>query len=199
MLLAFGDQEQRMKLNLGCGVNKMPGFVNVDKFPQGEPDMLVDLEQFPWPFETSSADGVVLNHVLEHLGQSPDVFLGIMKELYRVCRHGARIEINVPHPRHDHFIIDPTHVRAILPETFTLFSKKNCRAWKERGVANSPLALYIDVDFELESSTVVVDQHYIDQVNAGQLSEQRLREMMVECNNVATEYRIVITPVKEGG
>jgi hypothetical protein len=127
------------------------------------------------------------------------VFLGIMKELYRVCQHGAAIQINVPHPRHDNFIIDPTHVRAILPETFTLFSKRNCLAWKERGAANSPLALYIDVDFEIVDSQVVVDQHYINQVTAGLITEERLREMVVECNNVATEYRIVITPVKEAG
>lgn len=186
-----------MKLNLGCGTNKKPGYVNVDKFPHGEPDMLVDLEQFPWPFESHSVEGVLLNHVLEHLGQTPQVFLGIMKELYRVCRHGARIEINVPHPRHDHFLIDPTHVRAITPETLAMFSQKNCRHWKEIRAANSPLAVYIDVDFEIESSTVVVDQLYIDRVNAGTLSEERLREMVVECNNVATEYRMVIKAVKE--
>ena len=39
-----------MKLNLGCGNYKMNGFVNVDKFADCEPDEVVDLEVFPWPW-----------------------------------------------------------------------------------------------------------------------------------------------------
>jgi hypothetical protein len=29
-----------MKLNIGCGFNKHDGFVNVDQFPECEPDVL---------------------------------------------------------------------------------------------------------------------------------------------------------------
>ena len=58
-----------MKLNLGCGTNKLEGFVNVDVEPASEPDMVVDLDILPWPFEDSSAEEIQLNHVLEHLGQ----------------------------------------------------------------------------------------------------------------------------------
>ena len=77
-------------LNLGCGFQKRDGFLNVDSFAGCEPDMVVDLEQLPWPFASDSAERVLMSHVLEHLGQTPAVFLGIMQELYRVCRDGRR-------------------------------------------------------------------------------------------------------------
>ena len=67
-----------MRLNLGSGQHPQPGYINVDKF--GSPDVRADLEQFPWPWPDSSVREIVLTHVLEHLGQSTDVFLGIVKQ-----------------------------------------------------------------------------------------------------------------------
>ncbi len=188
-----------MKLNLGCGMNKRAGYVNVDKFPHGEPDLVFDLEVTPWPFDANSVERVLMHHVLEHLGQDSEVFFGIIKELHRVCKAGAEIEINVPHPRHDNFINDPTHVRIITPQLLGMFSKSKCLRWKEKGVPNTPLALYLDVDFELESTNVIVDQIYIDQVNSGQITEQRLYEMVEQNNNVAAEYRMVLKAIKPAG
>ena len=177
-----------MKLNLGCGQNRLEGYINTDREPVVEPDLVMDLEEFPWPFEDDSVDAVVANHVLEHVGAAPEVFIGIMQELYRVCRGGATIHIAVPHPRHDFFFDDPTHVRAITPMTLALFSRKNCLDWKARGCANSPLALYAGVDFELRDMKVTVADKYKDAPN--------LDEMVELYNNVATEYRYVLEVMK---
>ena len=87
-----------MKLNLGCGVNKIEGYLNIDKYPSGNPDMLMDLEEIPWKFDENSVDEILLNHVLEHLGAEVEVFFSIIKEMYRVCKNGTIIQINVPHP-----------------------------------------------------------------------------------------------------
>src|SRR5271154_2869493 len=113
-----------MNLNMGCGYKKIAGYVNVDVSPQCSPDMAIDLETTPWPWLSNSADAVLFNHSLEHLGASPGAFEALMRELYRICRPGAAVTINVPHPRHDDFIDDPTHVRAVTPALLTLFSKK---------------------------------------------------------------------------
>jgi predicted SAM-dependent methyltransferase len=107
-----------MNLNMGCGYNKRAGYVNVDVSPTCAPDVVCDLELVPWPWRNDEADEVLFNHSLEHLGQTSKAFLEIIKELYRICKHNARIEINVPHPRRDDFINDPTHVRIITPAFF---------------------------------------------------------------------------------
>ena len=59
-----------------------------------------------------------------------------------------------------------------------LFSKKNCLRWKELGAPNSPLALYLDVDFQIESSTVNLEIKYLDELQAGKLSEDDLMHMI---------------------
>ena len=102
-----------MKLNLGCGNKIMEGYVNVDKFNLYDIDIKHDLERFPYPFESETVEEIILSHVLEHIGQDPDVFIKILKELYRICKNQALINIAVPHPRHEAFISDPTHVRPI--------------------------------------------------------------------------------------
>jgi hypothetical protein len=136
-----------LRLNLGCGMNHLEGCVNVDRF--GTPDVRHDLETFPWPWADDSVDEILLIHVLGHLGQDPNVFLQIFQEMYRVCRGGATVRIVVPHFRHDFFPGDPTHVRAITPHTLSLFSQRLNREFIERRVSNSPLGLYLGVDFEL--------------------------------------------------
>lgn len=113
-----------MKYNMGCGLNKIHGYVNVDKFPHSSPDLLHDLEVCPWPIDSNSASHILFNHSLEHMGQDADTFLNIIKEIYRISQPDTLIQINVPHPRHNDFINDPTHVRIITPDLLNLFSLK---------------------------------------------------------------------------
>jgi SAM-dependent methyltransferase len=177
-----------MKLNLGCGQNRLEGYVNVDREAAVAPDVVMNLERFPWPFEDGSVDEVLAAHVLEHVGATAELFTGIMKELYRICRNGAKLTIVVPHPRHDNFFDDPTHVRAITPMTLSLFSKAENLKWKAMGGSNSPLALYAGVDFELQEWSETIDEKFRDHPN--------LADMVKHWNNVATEYRMVLKVVK---
>lgn len=186
-----------MKLNMGCGFRKLEGYLNVDKFATCDPDMQVDLEVLPWPFATDSVEEVLFIHCLEHLGAATDTFLGIMRELHRVCRHGATVKIIVPHHRHDHFTGDPTHVRIINPMVLSLFSKKNNLHWKQQGFANSPLALYLDIDFELIESVQVLEKVYQDAVDRGMLSTEALNRLERESNNIVQEYRCTLKVLKE--
>ena len=185
-----------MRLNLGCGFNKPDGFVHVDMFKECQPDVVHDLETFPYPFEENSVDEILFNHSLEHIGQQPNIFLKIMQEIYRICRDEALIQINVPHPRHDNFLSDPTHVRAITPMTLQLFDLELNKQWQQIKAANSPFAIYLEVNFKLLSTNISVEQTYIDQVNQNKISIEELKVLIGERNNVATDYQFTLKVIK---
>lgn len=146
-----------VKYNLGCGSKILEGYINIDKYNTFNPDIVMDLEDKKWNIKTCSADYILLNHVLEHLGQEPNVFLNIMKELYRISKDGAIIEINVPHPLHEDFRTDPTHVRKITGQTLSMFSKKNCEYWTTLKASNTPFATILNVDFDIINLNYVID------------------------------------------
>ena len=181
-----------MNLNLGCGYNRREGWINVDFFEHCQPDLLYDLESLPWPWASDSVDRVRFIHSLEHMGREPSVFLGIMQELYRVCRNDAEIEVVVPHPRHDHFLGDPTHVRVITPELLHLFDRSACDEFKKRGCSNTPLAHYLNVDFAVTSVSAVLDEPYFSRYADKMLSDAEIARMSRELNNVLSEYRILL-------
>jgi hypothetical protein len=185
-----------MRLNLGCGANKLEGWTNVDKFDHFKPDQVVDLESFPWPWGSDQADEVALNHVLEHLGAQPSVYLRVMQELWRVCRNGAQIWIAVPDPRHDDFLSDPTHVRPITLMGLGLLSRKANEEWMRQGCANSPLAFYLQVDFDVVSHEFTLDEPWKGDFESGKLDTEALHDAMQRYNNVVKEQRFILRAVK---
>jgi hypothetical protein len=185
-----------MKFNMGCGANRLDGWVNIDKTPACRPDRVMDLEALPWDIDSDCASEVTFNHSLEHMGRDPDVFLGILKELYRICLPDAKIMISVPHPRNDSFISDPTHVRAITPLMLAAFSKKNCNSWKAEKSSNTPFAIYLDIDFETISCSVNLESHYQQKLQKGQISTEDIYTYERERLNVATEYVFELRCIK---
>lgn len=111
-----------LKLNLGCGRNAIDGWVNVDAVDLPGVDVVADLDRCrdaPLPFADDSADEFLLAHVLEHL-RDP---LGLMQELHRIARPGAKATVRCPHGASDDADEDPTHVRRLFPGSFGYFSQ----------------------------------------------------------------------------
>ena len=179
-----------MNLNLGCGHKILPNYVNVDKFNIYAVDIVHDLEIFPYPFEDNSVDMILLSHVLEHIGQTPDIFNNIIREIYRICKNDAKIEINVPHPRHDDFISDPTHVRPITVLGLSLFDKSQNEEWEKMGAANTPLALIHKVNFKIEGINYQVEKDVMSKLEAGDIDKSKLDYMMKHYYNVIKEINI---------
>ena len=183
-----------IKLNLGCGEKRIPGFINVDKF--GTPDINHDLESFPWPWESNSVSEIALIHVLEHLGKDTEIYFGILKEMYRVCKNKAKIRIVVPHYRHSCFYNDPTHVRVVTPEGLRLFSKKQNKIWIEKGAANSLLALYLNVDFEVKQTVIKPSQDWFRLHPEQNVDINLLQQESSIYNNLIEQYDMKLEVIK---
>ena len=177
-----------MRLNLGSGGRKLDGYINVDMQFEEEPDVLCNIGRDSWPFDDSSVDGAVAHHIMEHL-TTPELF-HFMQELHRVCKNGARIEIKLPHPRHDIFLSDPTHQRPVLPSTLLMFSKGQLEALKREGKQLTPFWKYLGVDFHLESRVVYRFSEGVD------LNDPELEWKMKHLNNIIQEFDCTIRAVK---
>jgi ubiquinone/menaquinone biosynthesis C-methylase UbiE len=83
-----------MKLNLGCGSRSFPGYVNVDHPRTITPkDVAHDLNILPWPFESNSADEILMRDSLEHL-TFPDEKL---VEIHRILKKNGLFHGGVPY------------------------------------------------------------------------------------------------------
>ena len=181
-----------IKLNLGAGYTRFDGFFNVDKFAEANPDWQMDLEATPWDLPDNSVDEVNMHHVLEHVGQDVETYMAVWQELYRVCVDGAKLSIIVPHPRHDTFIGDPTHVRPITPISISMLDRQQCEYWIEHHYANTTLALYYHIDFAVDSTVFDFEKPWMDRFQQGELTEQQLFEAEKQFNNVVLQYRFTL-------
>ena len=181
-----------MKFNMGCGQRKLDGYVNVDAVAESGADEVWDLERTPWPWPDDCAEEIRFIHALEHMGAETKVFLGIIQETWRIARAGCQVIIHVPHPRHDQFLGDPTHVRAITPSAMRLFDRELNEEWRRDGRPNTPLGLYLGVDFKMIEERTVVEDAIWAQVQRGEITQAEIRRMVEREANVATEYRMVL-------
>ncbi len=178
------------RLNLGCGFDKKDDWVNADSFAACDPDVLMNMEETPWPFADDGFDHILLKHVLEHVGQTYPMFRAIMRELYRIAAPDGLIEIHVPHYRHETFWSDPTHVRAFTPLTFEMMSRKKNDEWIAKRMNYSMIAYDMEVDFDVEQIVQVYDPHWVAKVERGEITKDRLRQLASDTWGVARELRV---------
>lgn len=112
------ENEGKRGLNLGCGMAKRPGFVNLDSCDVVDPDVVWDLDEFPYPFEDNSFDEIIAHSILEHL----DDTVKVMEELHRIGKPNAKVYIKVPYWDGYGFATDPTHKRMFTEATFDFFT-----------------------------------------------------------------------------
>ncbi len=128
-------------LNLGCGMVRKEGAINVDRSLMCNPDFVWDLNRFPYPWEDGSIDKIIASHVLEHL----DDTIGVMDEFNRILKWNGILEISVPHTSHDLVLGDVYHKKIINAFTFS------------PGSTRSPEDLVMR-----RRSSLVLEKHYVN-------------------------------------
>jgi len=83
-----------MKLNLGCGLDKKQGYINIDIRKEVNPDLIWNLENIPYPFETNSVEEIIAKDVLEHFPFRK--VENILKEWFRILKPQGKLYIQTP-------------------------------------------------------------------------------------------------------
>ena len=84
----------------------------------------------------------------------------------------------------------------ITPNVLALFNKELNKTWQQQGNPNSPLGLYLDVDFEITQVTEVLAEPYKRQAHQNQISAEELKTLIRERNNIVSELRIKLRAMK---
>lgn len=139
-------------LDVGCGVNKYPGSLGIDRNPRTKADVIVDLDRFPYPFRDGAFDQLRAVHVIEHVG---DV-IRTMEEFHRLLRPGGRVFLETPHYTDFSSFCDPTHRWHLNSYSFRYFGPDNAgfgyyskARFREISVRVKLLALWRCLGFEL--------------------------------------------------
>jgi SAM-dependent methyltransferase len=116
-------------LDLGCGSNKVPGTVGLDVRQVPGVDHVVDIMKSRWPIDDNSVDGIVSTHMLEHVDHGLPIH-HFLREVGRVCKEGATIEIWTPHVRGNGAFL-PGHTAWISEYMWMLLCAKAPNVWHE--------------------------------------------------------------------
>ena len=111
-----------MKLDLGSGGRKLPGYVSLDKSPKTNPDVTHDIEN-RLPFPDNHFDEVRAHHILEHVHTEKKTF--VMYEVWRVLKPGGVADIELPTFPHPQAVMDPTHYSLWHRNSFMYYEHKN--------------------------------------------------------------------------
>jgi predicted SAM-dependent methyltransferase len=83
-----------MKLHLGCGDKRLPGFIHVDARAMPGIDVVCDLSNGLPMFRDNSTELIYWSHGLEHILR-PNT-KKVLSELFRVCAPGWSLRVSMP-------------------------------------------------------------------------------------------------------
>ena len=83
--------DQKIKLDIGCGENKKPGFIGIDIDPSSGADIIAPALSLPFTDET--VDEVYSSHLVEHF--YPEEAQKFFNEIYRVLKKGGIVNLKI--------------------------------------------------------------------------------------------------------
>lgn len=104
-------------LHLGCGPNKKPSSTGLDFNKNVHPDVLHDLDKYPYPFKNNQFEIIIADNIVEHIENIPK----FMEEIHRICSHKAKVLITTGHFSGIDTFTDPTHKHFFTSRSFDYF------------------------------------------------------------------------------
>lgn len=87
------EESSKVKLNLGCGNDIKPGYINIDRYNNtGQVDMKCDIADLP--FADNTVDEIFTAHVFEHI-MINDVY-AVLEEWYRALKLDGKLVMKLP-------------------------------------------------------------------------------------------------------
>ena len=116
-------------LDIGCGKNKVAGALGLDIDKSANPDILYDLNSYPYPIKDKEFNKIYAKHVIEHVND-PLLFI---QECYRILKDGGTIFVEIPHFSSRVAYSEPDHKRFFSYFMFSgLVSKTKFRKVKQK-------------------------------------------------------------------
>jgi hypothetical protein len=138
-------EPEPLRLDLGAGINRRPGFTSVDIIPFEGLDIVADLTE-PWPWEDGSVEEIHMSHFLEHF--TPPQRCHILNEAYRVLKDDRKATIICPNWSSSRAYGDPTHQWPPLGGFFFNYLRKEWRDTQAPHTDASNIPRTYSCDFE---------------------------------------------------
>lgn len=119
----LSNENEELKIDLGCGTNKKKGFKGIDLLPLEGVDYVINLEEGLKFIGDNIVDEFFTSHFLEHI-ENLDL---ILSEIHRTLKPTGKCVIIVPHFSNPYFYSDYTHKRFFGLYTFDYFSVSDKR------------------------------------------------------------------------
>lgn len=193
-----------IKLDIGCGQARLPGFIGLDLYPQdketlradcfdgirllGKPSLegfgyIEDSEWDDYRFADSSISLTYSSHFLEHI---PDYsWDDFWIDLYRISKPGSKHVHIFPYGNSTGAFQDPTHRQFLFPERFLYLSKE----WRELVNMDHYLP---NVNFKLVTAPWYVwDEDFVS------LAEDTKKYHLKHTFNAVSECVVFLEAIKE--
>ena len=132
------------KLDFGCGRNKQPGFIGVDKY-EPDADIKMDLFEFPWKqWENDSVSEIFASHFIEHIPR--EIRWPFFEECWRILKPEGTMRIFVPSWKSERAYGDMTHV---FPPVVAMFFFYLNKGWRDANkLTYGPYAIKCNFDHQ---------------------------------------------------
>ena len=114
-----------LRLDIGCGASKQPGWYGIDFQDLPGVDMVHDLTIYPWPLPDECALVAMASHVVEHINPANMGFVRWMDEVWRLLKPGGEFAIVTPHGWSAGYLQDPTHCNPSNENTWAYFDPEH--------------------------------------------------------------------------